>query len=152
LNAYTFWKCFWCDFLCITNHDLIAIGSTILRAFDPITYGSTFLEEIRQLDGVNKWVNVIFFDIFEHGFCEVDEKRLEIVVQGDVWYFHEVDKWGWNWFNKWKKQKSYPTIINIEHLYAIDYKNLVEMLAMFIDQVHKKSGTFYPLKCMTNIL
>jgi hypothetical protein len=74
------------------------------------------------------------------------------VAQSDVWHFHEVDKWAWNWFYKWKKLKSYPTIINIEHLYAIDYKNLVEMLVVFVDQIHKKNGTLYPLKCMTNIL
>jgi hypothetical protein len=69
-----------------------------------------------------------------------------------VWYFHEVDKWAWNWFDKWRKQKSYLTIINIEHLYVVDYKNLVEMLVVFVDQVNKKNGTLYPLKCMTNIL
>jgi hypothetical protein len=63
------------DFLCITSHNLIAIGSTILNAFDPNIYGSTSHEEICHLDGVNKGANVISFDILDHGFCEVDERK-----------------------------------------------------------------------------
>jgi hypothetical protein len=42
------------DFLCITSHNLIAIGSTILSVFYPITYGSTSHEEILHLDAINK--------------------------------------------------------------------------------------------------
>ncbi len=63
------------DFLCITSHNLIAIGSTILSTFDPITYGLTSHEEIDHLDGINKEANVISFDILDHGFCEVDERE-----------------------------------------------------------------------------
>jgi hypothetical protein len=63
------------DFLCITSHNLIAIGSTILSIFYPITYGLTFHEKIDHLDGINKGANVISFDILDHGFCEIDERE-----------------------------------------------------------------------------
>jgi hypothetical protein len=35
---------------------------------------------------------VINFEILQHGFHEVDEKKQEIVVQGGEWYFHDVEK------------------------------------------------------------
>ncbi len=89
----------------------------------------------KEQDEVNERVNVINFEILQHGFHKVDEKKQEIVVQGGEWYFHDVEKWAWNRFDEWRRQKSYPTNINVEHLYANDCKNLVEILVKFFAQV-----------------
>ncbi len=54
-----------------------------------------------------------------------------------------------NQFDERKRLKSYQTNINLEHLYANDHKNLMEMLVVFFVQIFKKDGTFYPLEvCM----
>lgn len=54
----------------------IATSSAIPTASNhPMVFHSTSHEQFDHLDEVNKGVNVASFEIFQHGFHEVDEKN-----------------------------------------------------------------------------